>query len=88
MEVRQALGAGQRPGQVLETVATDGNGRDPQLLDLDGIVDTPRRTGPSVAHAVDHGITLTRKFADLLEGQADQRLLGLDCPRGDPVLLG
>jgi len=57
------VGTAQRPRlgapKSFKSSGADGDGRFPALRDLDAVVDTPRRTGASVARAGDHDITFS-----------------------------
>ena len=42
-----------------EGIGADGDRRDAALLELNAVVETPRRAGPSITRRGDHHVTLT-----------------------------
>jgi hypothetical protein len=64
-EHAQAKSRGFHPSQRHKLCRTDCGRWDTTLFQLDGIVDTPRRTGASIANGVNNDITLSQAFHHL-----------------------
>src|SRR3989304_2534027 len=68
------------PAQGGELIGAYGAGGNMPLLQLDGIVDTPRCARPSIANGIDHQITLVRKLGDDLFGGRSGTAIFADTP--------
>jgi hypothetical protein len=62
----QDVGARVRCGG--EAFGDDRDRRPPMLLELDGVVETPRNTGPSVTDSVDDGVARFDESLDDFRG--------------------
>src|SRR3990170_4206979 len=68
------------PAQGGELIGAYGAGGNMPLLQLDGIVDTPRCARPSIANGIDHQITLVSKLGDDLFGGRSSTAVFADTP--------
>src|SRR5437867_10209276 len=60
------------PVQRTKFLSDDRGGRDAALLELDAVVDTPRRAGPSVGDPVDHHVALAHRRLEHLVGHRER----------------